>query len=162
LRLRYNTEIFQSRLHAYHLYGKIIAFSVRKLTFFSNDHRVITRFYGMHNRNLNAHFLLNYIIIKLGQYFLLNDIIKPIIRRLKGLPEVFGFRLIFTGRLTRKERAAYILKSFRSMPLSTSSIRVDYASDFKVMKFGVVGIKIYLLYRETPPYYYFFEFRNRI
>jgi hypothetical protein len=159
LNLQYNTKIFQSRLYLYRLYSQIITFSLKKISFYKSSHLML-RFYGLHNRNLNANFLLNYFIVKLGQYFILNDILEPIVHRLKSLPQMRGFRLIFSGRLTRKERAAYIVKSFKSMPLSTYKVKVDYASDFKIMKFGVVGIKIYLLIDETPPYYYFFEFRN--
>jgi len=81
---------------------------------------------------------------------------------LKNLSYIRGFRLIVSGRLTRKERAAFIVKSYKTMPLSSYKQRVDFASDFKIMKFGVVGIKIYLLCDETPPYYYFFEFKNKL
>jgi ribosomal protein S3 len=78
------------------------------------------------------------------------------------MPFIKGFRFIVSGRLTRKERAFFIVKSVRRMPLSSHDCRIDSAADFKIMKFGVVGIKIYLLYTETPPFYYFFEFKNKI
>jgi len=162
LHLQYNKKIFQSRLYLFQVYAKILTYSLHKIIFFSTDRRFIVKFYGLHNRNLNANFLLNYFLIKLGQYFILNDILQPIIHRLQNQGHVKGFRLIFSGRLTRKERAAYIVKSFRSMPLATYNTRVDYASDFKIMKFGVVGIKVYLLYDKAPPYYYFFEFRTKL
>ena len=105
---------------------------------------------------------MNYFTIKLGQYFQLNDIIRPIIRRLRRFRSIAGFRFIFSGRLTRKERAAFIVRSHKSMPLSTRSIRVDYAADSKTMKYGVVGIRVLLLIKSFSPYYYFFEFRNNV
>jgi hypothetical protein len=162
LQLQYNKQIFQTRLYTFHLYSRILLFTLRKAIFIPNDRRLIVRYYVMNNLNLNANYLLNYFIVKLGQYFKLNDIMIPIVQRLKRLNDLEGFRLIFSGRLTRKERAAYIVKSHKSMPLSTYKARVDYASDFKILKFGVVGIKIYLLFSAFPPYYYFYEFRSKL
>jgi len=52
--------------------------------------------------------------------------------------------------------------SIKKQPLSSYKQKIDYAADFKIMKFGVVGIKIYLLSDGTPPYYYFFEFKNKL
>lgn len=162
LQLQYNKQIFQTRLYTFHLYSRILLFTLRKAMFIPTDHRLIVRYYVMNNLNLNASYLLNYFIVKLGQYFKLSDIMIPIVQRLKRLNDLDGFRLIFSGRLTRKERAAYIVKSHKSMPLSTYKARVDYASDFKILKFGVVGIKIYLLFSAFPPYYYFYEFRSKL
>nr|ADD25161.1 ribosomal protein S3 [Didymium iridis]ADD25162.1 ribosomal protein S3 [Didymium iridis] len=162
LQLQYNKQIFQRHLPTFHLFSKILLFTLRKAIFIPNDRRLITRFYIMNNLNLNADFLLNYFMIKLGQYFSLNEILSPILRRLKRLTDLDGFRIIFSGRLTRKERAAYIVRSHKSMPLSTYKAKIDYASGFKIMKFGVVGIKIYLLYTNAVPYYYFYEFRSKL
>jgi len=162
LQLQYNKQIFQKHLYSFYLFSNILLFTLRKAIFIPNDRRLIVRFYIMNNLNLNANFLLNYFIIKLGQYFQLNDIVSPIVKRLKRLIDLEGFRLIFTGRLTRKERAAYIVKSHKSMPLASYKAKVDYASGFKIMKFGVVGIKIYLLYSGNIPYHYFYEFRSKL
>jgi ribosomal protein S3 len=51
------------------------------------------------------------------------------------------------------------------MPLSTykTDFQLHYGSDFKIMKFGVVGIKIWLLLlRQQAPYYYRITFINNI
>jgi hypothetical protein len=160
--LKYNKKLFQSRLLFFNLYAKILHFTLRKTTFITNDRQLIIKFFALHNRNLSAQFLVNYICLKLGQYFDLNSIIKPIIRRFKRQDSINGFRFIISGRLTRKERAAYIVKSHKAMPLSSAAIKIDYACDFKIMRFGVVGIKVYLLAKEDIPYYYYFEFKNKI
>lgn len=141
LQLQYNKQIFQKNIYIFHLYSKILLFTLRKAIFIPNNRYLNVRFYIMNNLNITANFLVNYMIIKLGQYFQLNDIISPIIRYLKRLNDLEGFRFVFSGRLTRKERAAYIVRSHKSMPLSTYSTTIDYASDFKIMKFGVVASK---------------------
>jgi len=160
--LRYNKKLFQSRLIVFNLYAKILLFTMRKTAFIPNDRHLIVRFHGLHNRNLSAQFLVNYIISQLGQYLKLKWILTPLVSRMKRLTLVDGYRIIISGRLTRKERAAYIVHSARSMPLSTSNIRIDYAFDFIIMRFGVVGVKVYLLYSKVIPYLYFFEFKNKL
>jgi hypothetical protein len=162
LHLRYNKLLFNRRLRLFKLYSKILTFTLYKAMFIATDRRVIIKFFGLHNRNVNAHLLLNYFMVKLGQYFALGSIMNPLIRRLKRLDMVAGFRFVFAGRLTRKERASCIVENSKSMPLSTLKASVDYAFGFKIMKYGVVGIKVYVLLKDNPPYYYFFEFRNTI
>jgi hypothetical protein len=162
LHFQYNKDIYQLRFMRFNLLSKFVLFSLKKVSFISTDNKLILRYYGLHNRSFNAQFFLNFIIHKLGQYFRINTILNPIINRLNRLYVVKGYRFIISGRLTRRERAAFIVRSARAMPLSTKSVRIDAAQDFKIMKFGIVGIKIYLLYDKTPPYYYLFEFRNKL
>ena len=160
--VQFNKPIIQTRHHLFQLYAKILLFTLYKSAFIKRDDLLITKFYGLHSRNISAQFLVNYIIIKLGQYFTLNPIIKPVIRRLQRLSYIDGFRFIISGRLTRRERASYIVKSHKAMPLSTYKTTVDYAFDYKIMKFGVVGIKILLLMGRRPPNYYLFEYRDKL
>jgi hypothetical protein len=162
LYFQYNKKIFQSRFIRFNLLSKLVIFSLKKIYFNSINKLVTLRYYGLHNRNYNAQFLLNYLLVKLGQYYKIQQILNPLVNNLKRMPFIKGFRFIVSGRLTRKERAFFIVKSVRRMPLSSHDCRIDSAADFKIMKFGVVGIKIYLLYTETPPFYYFFEFKNKI
>lgn len=159
----FNKPIFQERHRLFQIYSKVILYTLYKASFIKRDKLMITKFYGLNNLNLSAQFLVNYIILKLGLYFAIAPIIKPLIRRLKRVHFIDGFRFIISGRLTRKERAAYIYKSHKAMPLSTYKAKVDYAYDYKIMKFGVVGIKILLLFGgEKAPCYYFFEFRDKL
>jgi hypothetical protein len=160
--LKYNKKLFHSRLLLFNLYAKILLFTIRKTAFISSDRQLIIRFLALNNRNYSAQFLVNYISLQLSQYYRLNSIIKPIIRRLLRTRLVAGFRFIISGRITRKERASYIVHSHKSMPLASSSITIDYANDFRIMRFGVVGIKVYLRLSKNIPYYYFFEFRNKL
>jgi len=162
LYFQYNKKIFQSRFIRFNLLSKLLVFSLKKISFNLSNNIVTLRYYGLHNRNYNAQFLLNYLLVKLGQYYKIQQILNPLVNNLKRMPFVKGFRFIVSGRLTRKERAFFIVKSARRMPLSSHDSRIDSAADFKIMKFGVVGIKIYLLYKDTPPFYYFFEFKNKI
>jgi hypothetical protein len=161
--LQFNKPIIQTRHRLFQLYGKIILFTLFKACFIRRDHLIITRFYGLYNRNICAQFLVNYIIVKLSQYFTIHPVINPIIRRLERLEYIDGFRFIISGRLTRRQRAAYIVRAHSAMPLAKHDALVDYAFDYKIMKFGVVGIKVLLLISKSrPPAYYFFEYRDKL
>jgi len=161
--LQFNKPIIQTRHRLFQLYSKIILFTLFKACFIRRDRLITTRFYGLYNRNICAQFLVNYIIIKLGQYFTIHPVINPLIRRLQRLEYIDGFRFIISGRLTRRQRAAYIVRAHSAMPLAKHDAMVDYAFDYKIMKFGVVGIKVLLLVSKSrPPAYYFFEYRDKL
>jgi len=160
--LNYNKKIFQSRLPLFNVYAKILLFTMQKTTFIPTNRQLIIRFLALNNRNLCAQFLVNYLILNLRHYNELSPVLYPVINRYKQQPNINGFKFIISGRLTRKERAAYIVRSHKSVPLSTLNVKIDYASDFIIMRFGIVGIKIYLLLSDITPYYYFFEFKNKI
>jgi hypothetical protein len=162
LHFRYNKAIFQNRLLFFCILSKVAVFSLKKVAFISTGKDIIIRYYGLHNRNVTAQFLVNYLLVKLRQYFVINAILNPITQRLRTLAYIKGYRIVISGRLNRRERASYFIKSYKAMPLSTYKARVDYANDFVILKFGVVGIKVYLLYDRTPPYYYFFEYKTPV
>jgi ribosomal protein S3 len=102
--------------------------------------------------------ITNYILVKLQQYFTIFDILRPIIQDLKRAPTLNGFRIVVAGRLTRKERAAYILRQHGSVTLGTKSRFIDYATDAKIMRFGVVGVKVWFHLRKFHPHSYNFRF----
>jgi hypothetical protein len=89
-------------------------------------------------------FHLNYITTKLYYRYILNDVIKPIIR----LSRVHyrGFRLVCRGRFTRAQMATERVYRFGSVRASSLHIPVDYAQRFVVLKYGVCNLKIWLRY----------------
>jgi hypothetical protein len=157
-----HTKLKMSRFLIFNLYSKILTFSINKICFITNKNKLTVAYYGMANKHVSASLLLNMLIIQLGDYVNYKNIIKNITKRLQKLRHIEGFRIILSGRLTRKERAAYIIKNHKSIPLSTYNALIDYAGGFKIMKFGCVGIKIYLKVNKitTPPYWYIFKFQN--
>jgi ribosomal protein S3 len=113
-------------------------------------------------RCVSAQFLVHFILLALSQYIELNRIVNPIIRRFTRQRFVNRLKIIISGRLTRKERASYIVKGAKSIPLTKVNVYIDYAFDFLIMRFGVVGIKVYLLSNKENPYHYFFEFKKKL
>lgn len=79
--LKYNKNIFQTRFVLFSLYSKILLFTMKKTAFIATDKQLITRFMALNVRNYNAPLVVNYIGLKLSQFFFLSSITKPIIRR---------------------------------------------------------------------------------
>ena len=117
-------------------------------------------FFGKHTRNVSAQILLKYILQKLGQYFTIQEILKPIIFDLRSSPLLNGFKIIIAGRVTRKERAAFLIKKAGNLPLNKKVAKVDYAANAKIQKFGMVGIKVLLYEKRVRTSYYKFSFDN--
>jgi len=166
--LKFSREIFKRRFLYFKSLSYIMTAALQRIYFSfavpltqNIQPKITLTFYGMHYNNITADLILNYIRMKLGQYFLLNDILNPYLRFIKRLTDVLAYKIIVAGRLTRKERAAYITRSYKSISLSTYALKVDYASGHKTMKFGDVGIKIYMVYRaQRYPVYYTLRFAN--
>lgn len=116
---------------------------------------------SLHTHHLTANQICNYITIKLGQYFKLFEILQPILRSLRTARNIAGFRLLIAGRLTRKERAAHLIRKHGRIPLGSKNIKIDFASDYKIMRFGIVGVKIWLHLKNLNPYFYTFRFSMR-
>jgi ribosomal protein S3 len=123
-----------------------------------NPQPIRLSFLGCHLRNISAQFLTNYICLKLGQYIPIQEILRPILRELKGMEHLGGFKFIIAGRLTRQERAAYLVRRHGIISLTTKSQFIEYAADAKIMRFGVVGIKIWLHILKRRPNLYRFDF----
>jgi len=117
---------------------------------------------GLNRYNITPGLLLNYLIIKLGQYFPLSAIVRPLLRHLRRDPTIRGFRLVASGRLTRKERAAFTVRIIGSMPFSRRMDTIDYAMGVTKTRFGAVGLKVFLRKKRSrfPIYHLLFHQRN--
>jgi hypothetical protein len=115
-------------------------------------------FVGMHTKNTNAYLIANYICHKLGQYFYIKQILSPVMRDLKRQKFLKGFKIIVAGRLTRKERAAFLVRKRGSVTLSKNSAFIEQATQAKNLRFGMVGVKVWLMRKSDTykPYYYNF------
>jgi hypothetical protein len=91
-----------------------------------------------------AQLQLNYITTKLYYRYILNDVIKPIVRM--SLRYYRGFRIVCRGRFTRAQMASERVYRRGSLRLSTMSVPVDYAQKSVVLKYGVCNLKIWLRY----------------
>ena len=145
--------MFLQRYYLFKAFSRTLNNSIKSMI--PSIDKVNTIFNAMKEKEVRSSLLTNLIIVKLEQYYTINSIVFPITNWLKRHNNVLGFRIIVSGRLTRRERASHIIKSYKAMPLSSYEHRVDYHQDIKIMKFGMVGIKIYLFVKPRNRYHYY-------
>lgn len=126
---------------------------------FDKFKKIRCNFFGMHTKNITSSLIANYICHKLGQYFSIQQILGPVLRDLTRSPILQGFKIVVAGRLTRKERAAFMVRKNGRVSLSQKSAFIDYASQFKIMRFGLVGVKVWLMRKNSfyKPFLYRFS-----
>jgi len=84
----------------------------------------------------------------------------PLVNDLNASGLFYGYKIVLAGRITRKERAAYMLYKEGTTPSNAAGARLDYAADHLVMRFGVVGVKIWLHHMDNCSFYYYYKFIN--
>jgi len=86
--------------------------------------------------------ILRYIKTKLKMRYTLREVLKPLAKRMKKTS--VGFYAKCSGRFTRKERAAKHTYRSGKLPLGSSSVPITYSFGTVALKYGAVGLKIYL------------------
>jgi hypothetical protein len=89
-------------------------------------------------------FYLNYITTKLYYRYILNDVIKPIVRL--STKYYRGFRIICNGRFTRAQMATTRVYRRGSLLSNMVSVPLAYGQRTVVLKYGACNLKIWLRY----------------
>lgn len=126
-RLRYYS--FIARFLAYFFYS-----STRLPVFINLSHLLA--------RHSTASFYLNYICTKLYYRYILNDVVRPVVRI--SLRYYRGFSLNCKGRFTRAQMARQ--KNYRRGSMAFSSIInvLDYAQKSVTLKYGTCNLKLWI------------------
>lgn len=155
LNISYFKKLYRSRFLIFH--GAFTAMKA-SISSFDRAKKIGVSFRGMYLRNVTAALVCNYIVHKLGQYFTIHEILKPVIFDLRRSPRLDGFKIVVAGRLTRKERAAFLIRKKGKLTLSKNDANIDYSYDFKIMRFGLVGVKVWFQVKIKKPCFYKFTF----
>jgi hypothetical protein len=89
-------------------------------------------------------FIGRYLAIRLKQRYRLMQALGPIFKELKRNRMLDGFRIMCSGRFTKKEIATYQWHRHGSVPLSTLKAHVDFANVPFVMKYSVCSFRVWL------------------
>jgi len=124
---------------------------LRLLSFYSRLGAFLARYYfGVPLRfriNLLAYvytldFYLNFITTRLYYRYILNDVLKPIVRLARHYYR--GFRIVCNGRFTRAQMATSRVYRVGSLSSSEITAPIFYGQRFVVLKYGVCNVKIWL------------------
>jgi len=61
---------------------------------------------------------------------------------------LLGFKILTSGRFSRKERAFYKIWTFGKLPLSTITKSIDYFAGTFKSKFGLCSVRVWLFKNE--------------
>lgn len=105
--------------------------------------------YNLSFSNISVETITKYISLRLQKKYSLNWIIKPIIKDLtsKVKQKVFlGYKLVCSGRFTRKQIATYTWVRGGSVKLNSISSLIKYSESRSRLKYGTCGIKLWINY----------------
>jgi len=103
---------------------------------------------GLSKMNVNASIISEFFFIRLKQYYTIWEVLKninflfKILMRKKRI--VRGYKIMCSGRFSRKQRATYNWKSFGSLALSTVKSKLDYSYRTIALKYSSITIKVWV------------------
>lgn len=131
----------------WYLINKSLKFYLNKL---SNNQDVYSfNIYSLDFLNVTTDIISTYISLKLQQKYSLNWVLRPILKDLssKIKSKVFlGYKIVCSGRFTRKQIATYMWMKEGSLKLNNFSSLVKYSQSSVKLKYGLCGIKVWLNY----------------
>lgn len=118
---------------------------------------VTLEFYGMDNDAICCQFLTRYLARKIEMKFTIRELYNPISKDLKILMYkcrlLFGFKMQFVGRITRRDRARISWVLFGSVPFSTVSAYIEHAMYIGILRNGTCCLRAWI-FRRKPKYNY--------
>lgn len=104
---------------------------------------------GINSRTLSAEFISNFIVYHLEHRYYLFQILKVLWGSLNTLIKsriLYGYRVKFSGRFKKNEKAVYMTKNVGSIGRYDIKRGVDYSYKVARMRLGVTGVKVWLAY----------------
>lgn len=105
--------------------------------------------YSLDSLNISAEAITSYLSLKLQKRYSLNWVLKPILKDLSTKikrRDFVGYKIVCSGRFTRKQIATYMWMKDGSLRLNTISNLIKYSEARVRLKYGLCGIKIWINY----------------
>lgn len=124
-----------------------LAFFLRKLTLKAENFHF--NIFSLDFLNVSTDVISTYISLKLQQRYSLNWVLRPILKdlTLKIKKKIFlGYKIVCSGRFTRKQIATYMWSKQGSIRLNNFTNLVKYSESTVRLKYGLCGVKVWLNY----------------
>lgn len=135
----------------FNLYWRVINQSL--IPYFNSIDRKQTIFYlniyALDFLNITVDSIASYISLKLQKRYSLNWILRPILKDLSmkvKQKNFLGYKIVCSGRFTRKQIATYMWMRNGSLKLNNISNLIKYSETRVRLKYGLCGIKIWINY----------------
>jgi hypothetical protein len=106
------------------------------------DYKVIMR--PINRLELTSSFIGRYLSIRMRQRYRLRQALRNVLKDLRRIPIIEGYKIACSGRFTKKEIASYDVFKYRNIPTSTSTKHVDFISIPFILKYSLCNFKIWL------------------
>ncbi len=99
------------------------------------------------SRYKSAQFICDYVCQRLQENLSFRQIFKQLLQEIKNHNEIQGMRIVCSGRLGGVEMARVESKKYGQTSLHVFSSKIDYASEQAYTLFGLLGVKVWLSFR---------------
>lgn len=143
---KYFVKIIVSNLYWY-LVTKSFSVYLKNLDIITSNYYF--NVYSLNFFNVTADIVATYISMKLQHRHSLEWILKPVIKDLEKriLKKTFlGYKIVCSGRFTRKQIATYMWMKKGPLPLNNFSNVIKYSESRVRLKYGACGVKVWLNY----------------
>lgn len=106
--------------------------------------KIIIKYKLLSSNSVSAYLLYLFFVRNLKSRKPINKIVSLVISDLRVKKGLIGFRILTSGRFTRKERAFYKWMSINRVPLSVYNSVVDYYAGVFKSRFGICSLRIWL------------------
>lgn len=140
----YFIKIVISNLYWY-LLSNSLSFYLNKI----DSQKYFFNIYSLDFLNVTTDIISTYISLRLQQKYSLNWVLRPILKDLstKIKKNIFlGYKIVCSGRFTRKQIATYMWMKQGSLQLNSFTNLVKYSEASVRLKYGLCGIKVWLSY----------------
>lgn len=133
------------------LYWRLLNFSlskyIKQLT--KNNDIIFFNVYNLDFLNITVNAITDYISLKLQKRYSLNWVLRPILKDLNmkiKQKSFLGYKIVCSGRFTRKQIATYMWMRNGSLNLNSISNLIKYSEARIRLKYGLCGVKIWINY----------------
>lgn len=104
--------------------------------------------YGVDNRNVTSLFISRFLARKLAQRYKWAELMSSLRKELNYLTDteklIYGYKIQFRGRFTRRSRSEYVSSSYGKVSTSTLDATIDYAISNLILRNGSGAVKVWL------------------
>jgi ribosomal protein S3 len=102
----------------------------------------------IYSRYKSAQFISEYVCQRIQQNIPFRQIYKQLLLEIKKHDEIQGMRIVCSGRLGGVEMARVESRKYGQTSLHVFSSKIDFASDQAYTLFGLIGVKVWICFRE--------------
>lgn len=102
----------------------------------------------IYSRYKSAQFICTYVCQRIQQNIPFRQIYKQLLLEIKKHDEIQGMRIVCSGRIGGVEMARVESRKYGQTSLHVFSEKIDFATDQAYTLFGLIGVKVWVCFRE--------------